>query len=97
MNVITTHIIDLKKSITLLVNKYIHVKKVNENLEKDKNNLVKKNQDLEEKIKELKKKVEMIDVVKGIGFNDGSSVELAKKRVNSHIREVDKCMCLLNE
>ena len=97
MNVITTHIIDLKKSITLLVNKYIHDKKVNENLEKDKNNLVKKNQDLEEKIKELKKRVEMIDVVKGIGFNDGSSVELAKKRVNSLIREVDKCMCLLNE
>ena len=97
MNVILSHIVDLKKSISLLVNKYIHIKKVNENLEKDKNNLVKKNRDLEEKIKELKKRVEMIDVVKGIGLNDEDSVELAKNRVNSLIREVDKCMCLLNE
>ena len=97
MDSILPHIVDLKKKVLFLTSKYADVKKDKMSLESEKESLVKKIHDLEKEIEELRKRVEVVDLVKGIGMENRNSMDLAKTRVNNLIREIDKCMSLLNE
>ena len=53
--------------------------------------------DLKHEIKELKERVNIVDMAKGIGVRDEDSVTFARDRVNTLIRQIDKCISLLNE
>ena len=97
MDSILAQIIDLKKRMSLLASRYVHVKERNVGLENDKVVLMKKIQGLENEIKELRKRVEVVDVAKGISLENSDSVSFARTRVNSLIRDIDKCIILLNE
>ena len=46
------------------------------------------------KISELEKQIETLQLIEA--FREGESGELAKKRVSELIREIDKCIALLN-
>jgi len=94
---ILTQIVDLKKRMSLLASRYVNVKERNVGLENDKVILIRKIQGLENEIKELRKRVEVVDVVKGISLENSDSVSFARTRVNSLIRDIDKCIILLNE
>jgi hypothetical protein len=94
---ILPQIIDLKKRVSLLTSRYVDVKERNVVLENDKVVLISKIQGLENEIKELKKRVEVVDVAKGISLENSESVHFARTRVNSLIRDIDKCITLLNE
>ena len=97
MDSILAQIIDLKKKMSLLVSRYVNVKERNVGLENDKVVLIRKVQGLENEIKELRKRVEVVDVAKGISLENSDSVSFARTRVNSLIRDIDKCIVLLNE
>ena len=94
---ILPQIIDLKKRVDLLVSRYVDVQERNAGLENEKLVLISKIQGLENQIKELKKRVEVVDVAKGISLKNNDSVHFARTRVNSLIRDIDKCITLLNE
>ncbi len=97
MDSILAQIIDLKKKMSLLASRYVNVKERNVGLENDKVVLIRKVQGLENEIKELRKRVEVVDVAKGISLENSDSVSFARTRVNSLIRDIDKCIVLLNE
>ena len=97
MDSILAQIIDLKKKMSLLASRYVNVKERNVGLENDMVVLIRKVQGLENEIKELRKRVEVVDVAKGISLENSDSVSLARTRVNSLIRDIDKCIVLLNE
>ena len=59
--------------------------------------LISRIKSLENEVKELKKRVEVVDVAKGIGLENSESIHFARMRVNSLIRDIDKCITLLNE
>lgn len=80
-----------------MTSRYVDVKERNVVLENDKVVLISKIQGLENEIKELKKRVEVVDVAKGISLENSESVHFARTRVNSLIRDIDKCITLLNE
>ena len=94
---ILPQIVDLKKKVSFLASRYVNMKELNVSLENDKISLMDKIQGLENEIKELKKRVEVVDVVKGISLENSDSVNFAKTRVNNLIRDIDKCIALLNE
>ena len=58
--------------------------------------LLAKIEDLEVEVKGLKKRIEVVDVTKGISVKNSNSVGFARTRVNNLIREIDKCISLLN-
>ena len=96
MNSTLNHIIDLKKRVLLLVSKYVKMKQKVEVLEEENLNLQTKLKSLKNQVKDLEKRVEVVDVVRGIDLNNSDSIYLARKRVNDLIREIDKCISLLN-
>ena len=63
----------------------------------DKIDLLERISDLKNEIKELKERVDIVDMAKGIGVKDEDSVTFARDRVNTLIRQIDKCISLLNE
>ncbi len=96
MESILSYITDLKTKVLLLVSRYNDMNKENIRLKNDKMELVQRIVQLDSEIEKLKKRVEIVDVMKGISLKDTESVDVAKSRVNNLIRDIDKCITLLN-
>ena len=92
-----SHIVDLKRKITLLVTNYENIKEENLKLRNDKQQMGTVINRLEQEVKDLKKRVEVVDLVQGVDLKDKDTMIFAKKRVNNLIRDIDKCISLLNE
>ena len=92
-----SHIVDLKRKIVLLVANYENTKEENLKLRNDKQQMSTVINRLEQEVKDLKKRVEVVDLVQGVDLKDKDTMIFAKKRVNNLIRDIDKCISLLNE
>ena len=97
MSSISPYISTLKKQISLLLSKYQELTVSNDVLNHEKLDLLARIKSLENEIQELKKHVEVARVVKGISIKEGDSAGFARLKVNNLIREIDKCISLLNE
>ena len=97
MNSILSHIIDLRNDVDVLASNYKVQKEKNTLLNTEKSSLLEKISDLEDEIQTLKQRVEIVDMAKGIAVKDDNSVRFARDRVNTLIRQIDKCISLLNE
>jgi len=97
MDSISHYVFDLKEQVALLLSKYKELRSSNVDLDGQRMNLLKKINYLENEIKVLKKRVEVVDVVQGMRMKDGDSANFARVKVNTLIRQIDKCISLLNE
>jgi len=97
VNTVLPIVVDLKNKIIILLSKYTDLKNSNSLLEDGKLRLEARVEYLEEEIKKLRKRIEIVDLTKGISEQDSSSIGIARTRVNSLIREIDKCILLLND
>ena len=97
MDSILPYIFDLKKVVRVMLSRYNEQKEKNVSLAHQNRLMSEKMNVLEREIKELKKRVEIVDIAKGIVIKDDDSVDFARGRVNNLIRQIDKCISLLNE
>ena len=97
MDVLNSQIVDLKKKISLLISNYVNIKDENVKLKVEKQQMVELINRLEQEVKDLKKRVEVVDLVQGVDLKDKDAIIFARKRVNNLIRDIDKCISLLNE
>ena len=97
VNALMSHIVDLKRKIVLLVANYENTKEENLKLRNDKQQMGTVINRLEQEVKDLKKRVEVVDLVQGVDLKDKDAIIFARKRVNNLIRDIDKCISLLNE
>ena len=97
MDSILPYIFDLKKVVRVMLSRYNEQKEKNVSLVNQNRLMLEKMHVLEREIKELKKRVEIVDIAKGIVIKDDDSVDFARGRVNNLIRQIDKCISLLNE
>ena len=97
MSSISSYISTLKKQVALLLSKYKALSVYNEELSHQKSHLLERVKCLENEIQELKKRIEVVNVVEGISLKEGESASFARIKVNNLIRQIDKCISLLNE
>ena len=97
MDSISPYIFDLKKVVRVMLSRYNEQKEKNVSLAHQNRLMSEKMNVLEREIKELKKRVEIVDIAKGIVIKDDDSADFARGRVNNLIRQIDKCISLLNE
>lgn len=74
--------------INLLAERYISAKEENEKLAKE-------NSYVKEKLIQLEKEMKVLKLAKSISITD-SNPEETKKKINEYIREIDKCIAMLN-
>ncbi len=94
---ILPYIFDLKKVVRVMLSRYNEQKEKNLSLAHQNRLMSEKMNVLEREVKELKKRVEIVDIAKGIAIKDDDSADFARGRVNNLIRQIDKCISLLNE
>tara|TARA_B100000965_G_C18962548_1_gene486140 strand:- start:45 stop:341 length:297 start_codon:yes stop_codon:yes gene_type:complete len=94
---IVPYVNDLKKKFLLLMKKYESVLELRDSMLVENKNLSNKVLNLEKEILQLKKRVEVVNIAKGFDELDINSSNIARERVNNLIRDIDKCIALLNE
>jgi len=94
---ILSYVVDLKKQIGVLISRHKNIEDENYILSSERVDLLKKIEVLEVEVRELKERVEIVDIAQGIVAQDSDSVGFARVRVNTLIRQIDKCIALLNE
>ena len=85
----------LKDKISLIVNNYISLKEENHQLKKDNKNLTEKLKQNKQETSILEEKFNNIKLAKTIA-NASEDSHDAKLKVNRIVREIDKCIALLN-
>ena len=85
----------LNKKLEELFEKYNDLRTKNRYLTKENDTLKRYLQERDEKVKELETKYERIKI-SGALMGDGESAVEAKKKINELVREIDRCVALLN-
>jgi len=85
----------LNKKLDELLMRYEYLKNENQNLKKSEGELKEILQERENRIKELEIKYERIKL-SGALLGDGGNAGEARKRINELVREIDRCVALLN-
>ncbi len=88
-------IINLKEKITGIISLYESSKYEVENLKKELENLEIKKKNLEKNISELENKYNSLKLAKTLTGSKQDNAE-AKSKINNIVREIDKCIALLN-
>lgn len=86
----------LKDKIEKVLNLYEHLKGENTELLKEKNELKKALQDKESELEFIKNKYNKLKLAKSILASTGDKHD-AKIKINRIVREIDKCIALLNK
>ncbi len=87
---------NLKAKIVDIISIYEDLKKTNTLLEEDNSNLTKKIQLKDYEISELQQKYETLKIAKTLTSSSKDSHD-AKIKINKIVREIDKCVGLLNK
>ncbi len=86
--------IDLK--INKLINLYNQTKIDNLNLQKDNEMLKVLLEKKENNLKELEEKIKLMNISKSVDSSQGD-VKATRLKINEYVREIDKCIALLNK
>ena len=94
MSVLFDQLLQLQQKQQLLLKQFALLKSENKQLTK---RLAKKDAqmiDAEEKLKDLQQKLDVLKISKG-SFDDKEKKEL-ERRIDAYVREIDRCLALLN-
>mgnify|MGYP001406462292 CR=1 FL=1 len=97
LNSIIPYVDDLKKNFHFLMKKYESIIETKDNILLENKNLANRVLNLEKEIVQLQKSVEVENIAKGFDGLDINSSQIAREKVNNLIRDIDKCIALLNE
>jgi len=90
-------VVNIEKKVSNLISLYDSVKKKKEEL-LDKNG--KLELEISEKdltIKRLEEKIKLLRITKSVSAQEIESNQESKKKINEYVREIDKCIALLNK
>ena len=87
---------NIEVKVAELVDKYQRVQLQNSNLQKNNDALNKMLQEQEEQIVALKDKVKLMNISKSVDRTK-EDVKATRLKINEYVREIDKCIALLNK
>ena len=86
---------ELKIKVEKLINLHEQLAKQNQQLQTFNNQLIQKSQRQESQITELEEKIKVIKLAQQLSGSDQNTRDI-KLKINEYIREIDKCLGLIN-
>lgn len=86
----------IEAKLEMLIENYQHVKQENLILQKENNDFVASLKLKEIEISNLQEKVKLMNISKSVDVSK-QGVKETKLKINEHVREIDKCIALLNK
>jgi len=88
---------NIEKKISKLIKLYQSVQKEKEEILKENNKLKSGLSDKDESIKKLEEKIKLLRITKSVSTQDDERNKESRQKINEYVREIDKCIALLNK
>lgn len=95
MNTTELHLKRIQDKVQQLLKNYASLKKENDRLKQGQEKDHQETKEQQKKLEELKQQADILRLNAG-GMNDGDKKEF-EKRINSYLKEIDRCIMLLSE
>ena len=88
---------NIEKKVSKLIKLYQSVQKEKEEILTEINKLKSDLSDKDESIKKLEEKIKLLRITKSVSTQDDKRNKESRQKINEYVREVDKCIALLNK
>ena len=88
---------NIEKKVSKLIQLYQSVQKEKEEILTENNKLELDLSDKEKTIKRLEEKIKLLRITKSVGTQDDERNKESRQKINEYVREIDKCIALLNK
>tara|TARA_B110001454_G_scaffold75969_1_gene73521 strand:+ start:213 stop:497 length:285 start_codon:yes stop_codon:yes gene_type:complete len=88
---------NIEKKVSKLIQLYQSVQKEKEEILTENNKLELDLSDKEKTIKRLEEKIKLLRITKSVSAQDDERNKESRQKINEYVREIDKCIALLNK
>ena len=88
---------NIEKKVSKLIKLYQSVQKEKEEILTEINKLKSDLSDKNESIKKLEEKIKLLRITKSVSTQDDERNKESRQKINEYVREIDKCIALLNK
>ena len=88
---------NIEKKVSKLIQLYQSVQKEKEEILTENNKLESGLSDKDETIKRLEEKIKLLRITKSVSTQDDERNKESRQKINEYVREIDKCIALLNK
>ena len=88
---------NIEKKVSKLIQLYQSVQKEKEEILTENNKLESDLSDKEKTIKRLEEKIKLLRITKSVSTQDNKRNKESRQKINEYVREIDKCIALLNK
>ena len=88
---------NIEKKVSKLIKLYQSVQKEKEEILTEHNKLESDLSDKDKTIKRLEEKIKLLRITKSVSTQDDKRNKESRQKINEYVREIDKCIALLNK
>ena len=88
---------NIEKKVSKLIKLYQSIQKEKEEILTENNKLESDLSDKDETIKRLEEKIKLLRITKSVSTQDDERNKESRQKINEYVREIDKCIALLNK
>ena len=88
---------NIEKKVSKLIQLYQSVQKEKEEILTDNNQLILDLSEKDKTIKSLEEKIKLLRITKSVSTQDDKRNKESRQKINEYVREIDKCIALLNK
>ena len=88
---------NIEKKVSKLIQLYQSVQKEKEDILTENNKLKSDLSDKDESIKKIEEKIKLLRITKSVSAQDNERNKESRQKINEYVREIDKCIALLNK
>ena len=88
---------NIEKKVSKLIKLYQSVQKEKEEILTEHNKLESDLSDKDKTIKRLEEKIKLLRITKSVSTQDDERNKESRQKINEYVREIDKCIALLNK
>lgn len=90
-------VVNIESKVTQIISLYNSLKKEKEEILKENKTLKSEVEVRDKDIKRLEEKIKLLRITKSVSTQDVEKNKESRQKINEYVREIDKCIALLNK
>ena len=90
-------VVNIESKVKKIISLYNSLKKEKEEILEDNHTLKSEVEDRKTDIKRLEEKIKLLRITKSVSAQDVEKNKESRQKINEYVREIDKCIALLNK
>ncbi|MGY8987789.1 MAG: hypothetical protein ACKVG7_04455 [Flavobacteriales bacterium] len=88
---------NIEEKVNKIISLYKYASDKNELLLSEKSHMKKLISEKDKEIKKLEEKIKLLRITKSVNSEESENIKESRKKINEYVREIDKCVALLNK